>query len=47
MNLNSLIEKHYDSELESVNEEFFKAFNELKEKMYIDNVLIFKYCSAL
>ncbi|TBN03321.1 hypothetical protein EYD45_09950 [Hyunsoonleella flava] len=47
MNLNSLIEKYYNNELESVNQEFFKAFNELKEKMYINNVLIFNYCSAL
>ncbi|MDO5971892.1 hypothetical protein Q4Q35_18985 [Flavivirga aquimarina] len=47
MNLNSLIEKHYNNELESVNQGFFKAFNQFKEKMCIDNVLIFNYCSAL
>ena len=47
MNLNSLIEKHYNNEFESVDQEFFKVFNKFKEKMCDDNVLIFNYCSAL
>ncbi|MFI1743383.1 hypothetical protein [Thalassobellus sediminis] len=47
MNLNSLIKKHYNIEFDSVDQDFFKIFNKLKEKMYNDNILIFTYCSAL
>jgi hypothetical protein len=46
-NLDSLITKHFNTDLQVVDEEFYEIFYKEKEKMLKEKVLIFQYCDQL
>ena len=47
MTLDSLIKKHFNNELQIVDEKFYESFNKVKKELLNESILVFQYCDAL